>query len=296
MLQKVPFLFMQRMYRFKTQRTQAGQGLVEYLLILVLTLSIILAVLRGVGSPLVDYMKDNVFGMIGCMLRRGEYPARAFGACGGTKALKLNLKEQLDSTSGSSTGGSGSSNNSTGSDSSSSSNSSNIKEPDGRGSIDGSSRSTNTEFGSGDSPADSANKRIKIASALGGDESFGYDGGTNNQVLVVRRIRRRGGGEQISSGFSLVGREEAINAGEVQLVTPEPSIKKVPREDIRRPKVSSFSIRDTKKTDTQIENQDISSGFSFMQIIKWALIIAIIVIFGLFSLSQLNSIRKGWTE
>jgi len=305
----------QYLYRFKAIRTQAGQGLIEYLLILILTVSIIFGVMRGVGSPLVNYIQNNVFGLVGCMLRVGEGPQRAFDLCGGTAALEFNLGELTDNnpTGGNSgsTGGSSSSANSSsdggGNNSNNSNNASNsdstasINEPSGRSSVDGDNNGgggagggyNSSEFGSNSS--NNGANRIKISSdEAGEDGSFDFKGG-GSQTTVVRRVRRSG--EQIGGGFTLVGREEAINSSEFQQNTPSPSKKKIPTDmNERKRKVSSFSVDEKKGTGAKIDDYDPGSGFSFIKMLKWALIIAILVIFVLFTLSQLNSIRKGWTD
>ena len=285
------------LYRFKTQETQTGQGLVEYLLILVLTVSIISAVMNGVGKPLASYM-SNIYKLVGCMLRVGEGPNIAFNLCGGWPSLELN-KDALNavgSIGGSNSGGDGSDDNTNNSNSSESNQSSNITTPSNRRSIDGSGNRNGGNSNFGDSTDPNQPNKIKIEGDKPGDgDSFNYSG-SNQKTVIIRRIRRSGGG-QIDGGLTLVDKEKAINSGETGTVTPSPIKKKIPEKlRVNGKKVSSFTISSNNGQSDGAELYKENNSFSFIKMVKWAIIIAIIFIFGAFTLSQLNSIRKGWTD
>ena len=295
------------MYRFKTLGTQAGQGMIEYLLILILTVSIIFAIMNGVGRPVAGYM-NSIFELVGCMLRVGEGPAVAYNLCGGLPSLEFDTSSLSSGSGGgatnsnsnnSSNNNSDDSNNSDSSgNNSGSSGSTRINPPSGRGSVDGNGGRRGgvaNNFGDNDVGAGQSN-RIKVPEdELGNDSSFSASG-LGNQTVVIRRIRRRNT-EQIGGSFSLVGQEEAVNSGAFGEVSPGPVKKKVPDgpENTRR-RTSSFTVESDKKANLGATVKDRDDGFSLMKMIKWAIIIAIIIIFGAFTLSQLNSIRKGWTD
>ena len=288
------------MYRFKTLRTQTGQGLIEYLLVLVLTVSIVMAIMNGLGKPVARYM-ESIFEVVGCMLRVGEGPAIAFQLCGGVEALQLD-RAAFGGSDGASNKNGGkssndSSNNGEGGDSSDSNQENNIKTPDGRGSIDGNGRdrsSGSSNFDGNPIDPDQPN-RIKInEEEAGRDGSFSHSG-SNQNIVTVRRISRKN--EQINSGFTLVEKQRAINEGEFGSTTPAP-IKKTAPESIEEKNrtVSSFAIIDRKRQNSGLDERKNSEGFSFIKLIKWGIIIAIIFIFMIFTLSQINNIRKGWTD
>ena len=297
------------LYRFKTLRTQTGQGLIEYLLVLVLTVSIVMAIMNGLGKPVARYM-ESIFEVVGCMLRVGEGPAIAFQLCGGVEALQLdraalggsggasNKNGGKSSNDSSNNGGGGdSSNNGRGGDSSNPNQENNIKTPDGRGSIDGNGRdrsSGSSNFDGNPIDPDQPN-RIKInEEEAGRDGSFSHSG-SNQDIVTVRRISRKN--EQINSGFTLIEKQRAINEGEFGSTTPAP-IKKTAPESIEEKDraVSGFAITDRKKQTSGLDGRKNSEDFSFIKLIKWGIIIAIIFIFMIFTLSQINNIRKGWTD
>jgi len=258
--------------RFRTlsSKTQIGQGLIEYLLILVLTVAILSAVANGVGVPVVDYMRDKVFNMVGCMIRVGERYDIAFDRCGGTAALSLDLTELRSGQSNTGNGGGG-----TG-----------FRNSNSTGSVDGggSNNSSGSEIAN-------AKKRIKIDNEDSGNSNFSSNDGTSDEITLVRRIKV---GKQIKDKITLSAKKD--DGSNDKGINSAPKSKKVEDEEAKgRRRISSFSIEKQDKglgSDTASEDE----GFSFIKMAKWFLIIAIVLMIGLFTLGQLNSIRKGWTD
>lgn len=290
-------------------QTEAGQGIIEYLLVLLLTVSLIIALSRGVAEPIVNHLQSKVFDLVGCMLRVGELPHIAYDICGGDEALNLDFQGALASTSGGGGGGATNSSDSTDSDnannggdsenSDSGDNGPNVRERSGNGSLDGNGRGggPNRRGGSNDFAFDdeSGDQKIKLNNEEGGgDSSFESKIPTaDGTTVIVTKIRRKN--EQVGGGFSLISDEEAKENEIQNTATPTTTVKSSNEKEPFR-KVSSFSVEENSKTRGPILDDNGGDEFSIMKFIKWGLIIAIIVIFLLFSLTQLNSIRKGWTE
>ena len=278
-------------------KTQIGQGLIEYLLILVLTVTILSAVAKGVGVPVVDYMKNKVFDMVGCMIRVGERYDIAFDICGGVAALSLDLTEltegqnQTGSNSGSGPSQSTSSNNRTNSNNGGGGGSggscSGFRNSNSTGSVDG----NGSNSGSGSEIAGAKN-RIKIDNEDSGSSNFSSDNGASEPTVLIRRIKV---GKQIRDKITLSTKNNDSSGG--QVINSSTKSKKIEdKEEKGRRRISSFSVEKQKKDLGPDSGSLEDESFSFIKIAKWFLIIAIVLIIGVFTLGQLNSIRKGWTD
>lgn len=239
------------------------------------------------------------------MLRTGEFPNAAYGLCEKSYNMKVG---SLD--------GGGSSNSSSSGSKSSSSDGSDSKNKEGSSEKKGSKKSSSDNGDSGanfrssgskqpasidqgtpfDSNGRSDVKKVKINGGNSGEEgSFELGAGFNDSsgsTVIVRRIRR--GNDRIGGSFLISG-DEAQNtqeeSGSTKVSTaPLPSGM---RES--KPRVASFVIPKTSNK-IQKESSDKGFDFSFMNIVKWTIIIAILVFFLIFTGNQLNSIRKGWTD
>ena len=283
--------------RFRTlgSKTQIGQGLIEYLLILVLTVTILSAVARGVGVPVVDYMKNKVFNMVGCMIRVGERYDIAFDKCGGTAALSLDLSELNSGQSSNSSANNSISDNSNQASTSNNRPNSNTNDRTGfrnsnsTGSVDGRSGSQDNNSGS---EITNAKKRIKLNNEDSGGSNFSFNDGSSDELVLVRRIKV---GKKIKNKTTLTTKKsKVLNEKNLNNL---PNSKKIEDEESKgRRRISSFSIEKSKQ-DLEANTDTLDDeGFSFIKMAKWFLIIAIILMIGLFTLGQLNSIRKGWTD
>jgi hypothetical protein len=307
------FCLIQRTHRLFRQKAstchQLGAGMVEYLLILVITVSLVMALSRGVGLPIKRYIEDNVLGLVSCMLRVGQFPSKSFGICSLDGAnLNVDFEGNVPNLGGENTGsGSGTSSRlsdsntgggSDGADGSSSgsndsSQSGNSSEPSFR-----SSNSTGSINEGGNNPFDDVSSTSRIN--IGGDEDSNYD--TKRELNISQNdgemvsVQRFGKEDRIGGSFSIDG-DEIENQQDSASASSGTKSQEVPESllETTTPK-SSFSIpkEDSQRDLSSIQDEGID--FSFMNIIKWVIIIAIFVIIGFFTFTQLNSIRKGWTD
>lgn len=299
-------------YRKRTFQTEAGQGIIEYVLVLVLTVVLVLALSRGVAEPIVKHLQTKVLDLVGCMLRVGELPHIAFDLCGGDEALSLDFEGALASVNSGGSSTADSNNNTQTTDSrednsnrNENTNRGNDNNPDVRdqasnGSLDGGGGGRGRGSGgrnSGDNgffDDESGDTKFKIdseepASTSSFEGKFPTETG---QTVVVTKVRRE---QQVGGSFSLISDEEEKENETQSSGTSRVKISSSNDNEAVR-KVSSFKVEDNAKTNRSNMNNDQGGGFSLFKFIKWGLIIAIIVIFLLFSLTQLNNIRKGWTE
>jgi hypothetical protein len=287
--------------------------MIEYLLLLTLTVALVLAVSRGVGEPLQKYLKNNVLDMVGCMLRVGQFPAKSFGLC--QNAIKIKMDAQAgQGGGGSGSGGTGNSSSSSNDENSAGSedgdSNGNGSGPEGDSDGDDSSnrarvRSNNSAGGLNDSGDDSAfgngpTTRIKITN----DDSAGEDkeiatGGGNNQfgetTIIVRRIKREDG--RVGGSFMVTGEQSAGADPEGPETYQSVSSQVNPRSEFdREPSGQKFSIPKPKDINAGAISKSEDVDFSFLGMIKWIIIIGVLFFILVFAASQLNSIRKGWTD
>jgi len=288
--------------------------MIEYLLILTLTVAVILAVSKGVGKPLQEYMQRNVLDLVGCMLRVGQFPTKSFGLCQNAIQIQMDVEGAYDNT------GSGAGD-STGNANSSSTNDNNSNE-NGNSDTNGSGNDTsdqgddagnrtrvrsNTGTGSlNDTGNDSAfgngpTKRIRISNddSTAGDKeiSTGSENGPNfgETTVIVRRIKREDG--RVGGSFYVEGDEragdEAQGPESYQAVTSQQN----PRSEFdRQPSGRRFAIKQPTDNAVKGATKDEDVDFSFLGMIKWIIIIGVLLFIIIFAASQLNSIRKGWTD
>lgn len=288
-------------------------------MILTVTVAIIMALDKGVGKPLKNYLQNNVIELVGCMLRTGEYPNVSFGLCQGGDLLKFSFSSHVGdggSSGGDGQGGRGSNKGSNSNQQDSSSNKG--------GSSDSSGGDKNSENSSSSSGEGNSNRfRNRSSGGSGGidqqpdfedfssntrqislessDGEAGQDGefssagkfeDDSGTTTVVRRIRKN---ERIGGSF-LISEENYDEETEITSEgggTRKVSTPLAMREEGRGP--SAFTIQPEKKK-TYKKKDDGGFDFSFMNILKWILIGGILVVFGVFAFAQLNSIRKGWTD
>jgi len=284
-----------------------GQGMIEYLLLLTLTVALVVAVGKGVGVPMGKYIDDNVLGVVRCMLRVGQFPTKSFGLCQGA------VQAQLDVTGNFSTGSGGSNSASSANSSTSSSDSNNGDNSQNNGSDDGSStdsddntkiRSSNSTGAINDSGDQSelglgTTTRIKIKNDDAGADSKISTGkvgaGFGETTVIVRRIKRKN--ERVSSRFTISEDGNSAYEGVGPETYQANRSQKAPVSEFdRQGKSNRFGIPKTKESDLRGPASDAEVSFSFLGMIKWIIIIAVLFFIVVFAASQLNSIRKGWTD
>lgn len=290
--------FIQKLCRLNRQKPslsfQKGQGIVEYLLILVVTVALVMALSRGVGKPLQNYIKQNVIEVVSCMLKVGQFPTKAFGLCQAAAQARFDFNGNIPNTSSSSSSSAQTTNNSSDSNNSgqNSSNNNNSSNNSSKPRFRSSNSSGSIDEGGSDSSDSSDISIVKIQSDDSGNGELSLKGfpTTGGQTVIIRKIR----GNRISSGFSL-SEDELKNTSKenFQKQTKRPVPVALRQERINE---SSFSIPKEKKRRPQSSEIKTELEFSFFGIIKWGIIFAILAVFGFFTMSQLNSIRKGWTD
>ncbi len=284
---------------------------------LLMTVAIVAGLSRALGDPLKDYTGNIVSEMVRCIIETGELPQRAFEICDITVSINMNeFRIEKNSpgskTSGFGTGptssasprsGSNQSNNRDSNGSNSENNSSGSSQRPGRNSIQSRPSSATSSLDSGgfneESPRSVPGGDFNDVASSGeedGFKGFDADGGRG-------RRRRAGRAEGVGGTFTLGG---AAGAGENQDLKPADSslarsakIKKNADEnDLEAPPGPlAFKMDDKgKKRGPTNTNDGEDSWFNFGKLLKWGIIIAILIIFGVFMMNQLNSIRKGWTS
>ncbi len=269
--------------------------MVEYLLILVLTIAMVMALSKGIGRPLKSYIQNNILSVVGCMLRVGQFPTKSFGLCSEAVKIKFNVTESFANESGSSSKSSSSSSNNKNRDlSGEDKNAPNSGNKNSPKTPYKPSNSTGSLNGSDQFESSSGPKAIKVNGDLDSADSneISINGFKNShkQTIVIRRIHKN---NRIGGSFFISEKEkEAKNSA-----PPKKQAKSLPPSLIQdKVTVDSFAIPKSKNNTLKNPQTDDGIKFSFLGIIKWGIIITIIVFFGFFTMSQINSIRKGWTD
>lgn len=250
-----------------------------------------MALSRGVGRPIQDYIQNNILSVVGCMLRVGQFPTKSFGLCQAAAQVNFEFAENVPNTGD---GGGAANNSPSEANNNNNGGEQNRTPPRPATPTQPRFRSSNetSSIDSGGGSGAPPDKTIKISNDDSGPSSIARKGFSSEPTVVVRRIRRDG---QLGGGFSIAkDKKEKFADGAAQVTT---SAKAVPRDLItRRPTASRFSIPKPKSDSKKGPDTGLDAGFSITNLIKWILIIGILFIVGVFLASQLNSIRKGWTD
>ncbi len=251
-----------------------------------------MALSKGVGRPLKDYIQNNILSVVGCMLRVGQFPTKSFGLCNKAVKLKFNVKGSFSTSSSSSSNSNNKTQDSSEenktapqSESKNSTKTTRYKPLNSTGSLDSSNQlkdsSNSPQIIKINNDSDSINSSKLATSDL-----------QNNQrrTVIIRRINRN----------NRIGGSFFISENERKIQNPTPltnQVKSLPVSLIQNKIIeSSFAISKPKNKDLKNTTLNNEIKFSFFGIIKWGIILAILAVFGFFTISQLNSIRKGWTN
>jgi len=144
-------------------------------------------------------------------------------------------------------------------------------------------------------------RRVRITN---GDSDAGEDTELSNAsdsskfgdtTVIVTRIKRKE--ERVGGSFSI----ESETEGQYEAVAPE-SYRNVRTQKIKGNELeasatgSRFAIPKESENDIRGPAAAEDVDFSFLGMIKWIIIIGVLIFIGVFAASQLNSIRKGWTD
>ncbi|WP_413561594.1 hypothetical protein [Bdellovibrio sp. HCB209] len=258
-----------------------GQAVIEYVLMLIITVSLILMLVTQIFKPLQAFTQSFMGDYMACLLETGELPV--LGQDNTDSECKVSFQNVAGSNSSSSSSNSSSSNNS----SSSSSNSSSSK----------SSSSSDSASSSGNSTYAGSNSRRSGSSYVAGGRAptKGIDSGSESGGKVVE-IALEGGGAggfyRASNGatYAEVGRRVA--SVPVTGLTAEER-KKLEKKAAGDNKVTSVQNDGTtqpvkkiavKKPEVQTLTQEEDKPVTFGNFIRWlfiaALIIALVIFLG----------------
>jgi hypothetical protein len=292
--------------------SEAGQGTVEYVLLLMVSIMIILGILYQFSTAFRVYSAAFFDGYIACLLETGELPGNAecelptFNPTAGKALVKdtSNMKNRESSLGGSS-GSSSSSNSSSSSGSGSGSGSANSQSKNGANSksTGGSEIRGSGSGGSGTSYAGSSSqgsgflkqRSSPVGRADTAAASNTSEGDSSNGLLAkvpATRAGDYGNGngktKALDRGFGYAGEAEA-NARAASKPAVAALTKPAEGGDNLRP---TSSIEKGIRGPAEAKISD-DSGFSFGYLLRWFLIIAIIIAIVVFFGGQLLQISKS---
>ena len=289
---------------------QRGQAVVEYILVVIVSVVLIVALATKLIPPLNDFVRNYAGDYVDCLLRIGHIPDNPYVTC------PLKKMDSIDHTSVNSSGGKGGSSSSSGKSGSDSS-----KNDPSSSNKNSSQTSSSTPYGSSSSGGSQRGPRLHKGSIAidteSSSSSFSNEDLNENSKSYSKGSRRKKPRnyfppqdssegnipyeyeEDYGSGFTGVLQAPENPSGENLL--PSQSPQKISKNkdngnsDLRP---QSFSAPVTKKKKRDLSNLDSSlkTKFSIRKILFYfiigAIILALIVLVG----TQLNSIRKSWGE
>lgn len=282
----------------KSQLFQAGQAVVEYLLVLIVTVSLIMGVLYQFNDAFKNFL-DSYFGdYIACLLETGELPALGgdgpnqtecnagfenFSLANGRPAKGSNYTPGGSSSSSSSENGSSSG--SSGSDSSSDSNSKSLRPS----SFTSSNAPTNSEASArarnrgrpGRQVVSGNQQQAGDATGLGSDSSEGGLAGRRGNIVKKRVI-------YLSDDYLT---PQAKEKRKKKVLEGKKSKAQREKENLRK---AQFEFEPPQPKRAIAEEEE--SGFSLALLLKFVLIAGIIIILVIFLGGQALSIKKSWQK
>ncbi|MCB0377138.1 MAG: hypothetical protein KDD33_01470 [Bdellovibrionales bacterium] len=277
---------LQKIFAGPTSRAnQAGQAVLEYILVLVVTVSIILGILYQFNDAFKNFL-DNYFGdYLACLLETGELPS--LGGGGGPTTGECNAGFQNFSIA------SGRPNKEdSGKGSSERGNSKRGKNDGGRpGSQNSGGGSTNGEASGRNGGRNAAlrpprqrlstnSSRPSQAQETTSSESGDFSSGRRRRILRRRKIRISG---------SFITRSDQKRA-------PKVIKAKKPKKERRLSALRSAKVPLTPPKPPSAPDIDVGGGFTFGKIVKFLIIIGIIVAIVVFLGGQIVQIRKSWQK
>lgn len=297
------------MKRRPTIRSESGQAIIEYILVLVVVVGVVLGAAYQFNSAFRTYVTNYFGAYVACLLETGELPV--LGAPNGGAICDTQFRPRFDLANGQpllSGGGGGGGASGGGSGGGSSGGNSG-----GGGGGGGSSRgggSENTSDGGGGG-VDSGNQAAGPTSAASmvnrrgrpPQQTIGEvnDGGANDgrSGLSVSRNRGLSAGELARDSGRIdrmtVDRRFFSDKDLEQRTTERPLTMVVPKDQqgsSLRPKAITYEAR---KPATKLDDTE-GDGFSFGNLIRWLLIAAIIIALVVVLGGQAVQISKGWEK
>ncbi len=286
----------------KSNASQAGQAVLEYILVLVVTVSIILGTLYQFSDAFKEFL-DGYFGdYIACLLETGELPS--LGGQGPNQSecvmpnFSLDAGDALQSSSDGSSdsgsrGGRSSSNrnsSTTGSEDSSSDSSGRNTRSARPSRFTGSGGASNGESVGGSSASMRPSSIRKRADAQG-NSSSGFEAGASEGSVGGRRGNRRSRKRVVYLGESYLDNDAKKKKESAVIGKASKSKKSSEVKNLRNPK---FKL-DLPEERVVASEADLS-GFSFGALIKMMLILGIIIAIFIFLGGQALQIKKSWQK
>lgn len=268
-------------------RNQSGQAIVEYILVLLVVVSILLGVMWQFNDGFRKFTTSYFGDYLACLLELGELPALGGTASGECNYESFALGDSPESGVGGGGDGSGSDDDKSG-DSDRSSSSGDSASSDSSGSGGGGSRAAESSGRFGSNYSGSSQSGRPAAVVIGTAKDDTYTGSTEASNARVSKISGRS-----SSTIQLVDQSGGvIDPFENRKVKSAPvAIAKDSRGDVAKAKKQRVDIvRKTASKD--IKDEDSKIGFG--DFLRWLLIAAIIIAIVFFLGGQALQIGKSW--
>lgn len=297
-------------FNLKQSTLQSGQAVFEYILMLVVTLSMIIGLAVHFIKPLGEYLKNNVGGYIECLLETGELPfilvSRPSTECDLDGLQASNVGEYR----GMSTGGSGGEGGGTsgGADSNSNSNRGSQGGNSGGGGSGGSGGSGGG--GGNNAPVQNRSGALNEAGGGAGAGGGGSSAGRNRGQRLVAKLDNETGNGGMSRGgsaFYKFGQDKGRGISGAIPVERKPEEAKL--ESVRNPTEPPKAKRDNQVETLRksgftaklpapqkaagMDNDGGGIELNFSKYIRYLLIGGIIFALVLMVFLQLNSLRKS---
>ena len=289
---------------------ESGQGVVEYMLGLMITVILILSFAYKFSTAFAVYSNNFFGGYIACLVETGELPGGAL-----CDFKSFNLADGKTGAAGSGSGSSGSSGSGTGTSSSGSGTKNSGNGSNGGKNKNGSKSKTASDSGSSGSSSDSkpyaGGETVGTSGNGGSNLSGGKSGGRqrSTQVSNPNKDDGRGKGRQgltpigsvtNSSGNSNGGSRRTAMRRDFQYYGQEedaekeasrPSTKAVAKDESGALRPKKVAVTESRKPASTFDGN--SEGFTFGSFLRWLLIagilIAVFILFG----GQLLEISKS---
>ncbi len=291
--------FLRKTFVSQTSRArEAGQAVIEYLLVLIVTLSLILGLMYQFNDAFKQFL-DTYFGdYIACLLETGELPS--LGGQGPNQSecrspfgdFDVQAGKSLDPGAGEGGGGSsssGSSDSGSGGDGESSSGSRSRNLSPSR--VSRSGGSANGEFSGSANSRSGSPSRQRMSSQSDSSSKSGFESNSSEGSLRGRggrTIRRK---KVIYLGESYLSEKEKKKRGSSTLGKAQKAKKGGGPSGLRKP---TFALEVPKAKN--INQDEMSTGFNFATLIKFMLIAGILIAIFLFLGGQAMQIKKSWEK
>lgn len=292
------------MSQTKSLGRESGQGTIEYILVLLITVIIITSLIYQYNSAFRSYAEAFFGGYVSCLLELGEIPGRSGGVCQMSDFNLSDGKIAMDGSVGEGGAGGASGGANQGEESSSQANNqqSDSQKPESGGeSNSGGGRDEAMVTGGGSSPSrpiGSLRNTGRQASTPDGEvedrkESISAPPSIIGQPTSTRvgTVARSSNRKTPLSGFGYWGQEANEREKEDRPAVASVSSKKE-SEDSLKPRKAKVDVN---RAPAQELEQD-GSGFSFGSLLRFLLIGGIIVAIVVFFGGQIIQVTKSWEK